>query len=128
MSNERAQANGNLTRVQELPSVAAVPAQERSLGLLVSSSPTEPGFRHALELARAALKREITVYWYAVDEGVRAVDTGALRDLVQEGIRLFACAYGAERRRLPHHPHAVYAGLGVVSDLMSRTDRFLCFA
>jgi len=101
---------------------------ERSLGLLVASAPEGDGFRHAVGLARSALRRGIKVYWYAVDEGVRAVDSEALRSLADDGVRLFACAYGAERRRLPHHPHAAYAGLGVVSDLMSRTERFLMFS
>jgi len=132
MSIGSRQANGNLpdygfaSEVAE-DSLVTVSEREASLGLLVAAPPSQPGFRHALGLARAAVRRGRTVYWYAVDDGVLAVETAALRELVGQGVRLFACAYGAERRRLPHHPHAAYAGLGVVSDLMSRTEHFLCF-
>ncbi|MDB6018609.1 MAG: hypothetical protein JWR19_3098, partial [Pedosphaera sp.] len=35
--------------------------------------------------------------------------------------------YGAHRRDLPVNDHALFAGLTVVNDLITSTDRFLSF-
>ena len=43
------------------------------------------------------------------------------------GLKLYACAHGAQRRGLPVNDKAVFAGLAVVSDLIASTDRFVSF-
>ena len=50
-----------------------------------------------------------------------------LQALRPRGLKLYACAYGAHRRNLPVDDRAFYAGLTVVSDLISATDRFVSF-
>jgi predicted peroxiredoxin len=97
------------------------------LGILISTSPEAAGFRHGLRLAESALASGVDVYLYCIDEAVTGVGNADLQRLRQQGLKLYACAYGAQRRNLPLNDLAVFAGLTVVHDLMASTDRFVSF-
>jgi sulfur relay (sulfurtransferase) complex TusBCD TusD component (DsrE family) len=99
----------------------------RTLGILLSTGPDQAGFQHGLRLAQAALARKVEVYVYCLDDAVVGVADPALQALRERGLRLYACAYGARRRRLPLTDQAVFAGLGVLSDLIAAADRFVSF-
>lgn len=101
--------------------------QGKKLGVLLSTQPDQPGFRHGVRLAAAALEAGVRVYLYCIDEAVRGVPDPELQALRARGLSLYACAYGAHRRNLPLNDLAVYAGLTVVSDLVAGTDRFISF-
>ncbi len=99
----------------------------KKLGILLSVCPKAAGFRHGLGLAEAALTRGFDVYLYCIDEAVYGVDDPRVQELVRHGLKLFACAYGAQQRGIPLGDQAVFSGLAVVSDLMASTDRFVSF-
>lgn len=99
----------------------------RKLGILVSCPPDRPGFRHATGIARAALNAGVDVYFYCIDESVLGLSDDRLQSLRPLGLKLYACAYGAQRRGLAVDDRATYAGLTVVNDLICGTDRFLNF-
>jgi sulfur relay (sulfurtransferase) complex TusBCD TusD component (DsrE family) len=99
----------------------------KKLGVLLSSHPDQPGFNHGLGLAEAALTEGLVVYLYCIDEAVRGIGLPKLQSLAARGLKLFACAYAAQRRGLPVNDKATFAGLGVVSDLIASTDRFVSF-
>src|SRR5262245_4138616 len=99
----------------------------RKLGLLLSTSPDTPGFQHALKLALAAVDARVQVYMYCIDDAVPGISDPLLQSLRQRGLRLFACAYGAQRREIPTSDLAVFAGLATLGDLIANTDRFLSF-
>ncbi len=99
----------------------------KKLGILISTRPDQPGFRHGLGLAEAALELGVDVYLYCIDDAVIGVGDARLQSLKQRGVKLYACAYGAQRRNLPLNDLAIYAGLTVVSDLIAGTDRFVSF-
>jgi sulfur relay (sulfurtransferase) complex TusBCD TusD component (DsrE family) len=97
------------------------------LGILISSAPERPSFRHGVRFAEAALGRGVDVYLYCLDDAVSGVRDEALQGLKAQGLKLYACAYGAHQRNLPVDDSAAYAGLTVVSDLVAGTDRFVSF-
>jgi sulfur relay (sulfurtransferase) complex TusBCD TusD component (DsrE family) len=99
----------------------------KKLGLLLSTAPGQPGFQHGLRLAEAALEEGAEVYLYCVDEAVRGVEEPRLLTLAAHGLKLYVCAYGAQRRGMERNPCATYAGLALLSDLISGTDRFVSF-
>jgi sulfur relay (sulfurtransferase) complex TusBCD TusD component (DsrE family) len=99
----------------------------RKLGLLMSCSPENPNFERGLRLAEQALAEGVNVYLYCIDEAVPGITNPHLQTLKDRGIKLFACAYGAQRRNLALGGHATFAGLTVVSDLIAATDRFVSF-
>jgi sulfur relay (sulfurtransferase) complex TusBCD TusD component (DsrE family) len=99
----------------------------KKLGLLLSALPSQPGFQHGLSLADAALEQGAEVYLYCVDEAVHGVGEPRLQSLAARGLKLYACAYGAQQRGLERNPHAIYAGLALLNDLMAATDRFVSF-
>lgn len=99
----------------------------RKLGILLSTRPDEAGFGHGVGLAEAALAAGVDVYLYCIDEAVTGVGDTRLQGLRERGLKLYACAYGAHRRHLPLTEDATFAGLTVVSDLISGTDRFVAF-
>lgn len=99
----------------------------KKLGILISCTPEEPNFLHGLRLAEAALAQEVDVYLYCIDDAVPGISNARLQKLKQGGLKLYACAYGANRRNLPLNDDAVFAGLTVVSDLIAATDKFVAF-
>ncbi|HEU5323698.1 MAG TPA: DsrE family protein [Methylomirabilota bacterium] len=101
---------------------------KKKLGLLLSTGPEHAtNLETAVELSHAALDGGADVYLYLIDDGVRALDDPRLHALPDRGVRLFVCAYGCQKRRLPlRDPDRVtYCGLVVLTDLLNNTDRFL---
>jgi hypothetical protein len=99
----------------------------KKLGVLISCKPDQPGFRHGLRTAAAAMKRGVSVYLYCIDEAVQGVIDPELQTLKANGLNLYACAYGAHKRNLALTEHATFAGLTVVNDIIAGTDRFVSF-
>jgi sulfur relay (sulfurtransferase) complex TusBCD TusD component (DsrE family) len=99
----------------------------RKLGILLSTGPGHPQLQGCLRLADAALAEGVEVYLYLIDDGVAAADDPGLQALAGRGARLFACAYGRQRRRLPLTGGVTYCGLVVLTDLLGGTDRFVAF-
>jgi hypothetical protein len=102
--------------------------QGKKLGLLISAPPEHPNFQHGIRLAETAVRQGLSVYLYCIDEAVRGLVDPQLQGLKTQGLNLFACAYGAQRRDIPLSQAATFAGLTTVSDLMAGTDRFLCLS
>jgi len=73
------------------------------------------------------MARGVQVYLYCIDEAVTSLADPELQSLKSRGVNLFACAQGLQSRNLPMTELATFAGLTVVSDLISGTDRFLSF-
>jgi hypothetical protein len=97
----------------------------RKLGLMVSTGSAHPHLGTALELSAAALERAAEVYLYLIDDAVAAVDDPRVQSLAERGVRLFVCAYGCQKRRLPLSDKATNCGLVVLTDIVNGTDRFV---
>jgi len=98
---------------------------KRKLGLMVSTAPAHPNLETAIGLGDAALQRGADVYLYLIDDGVAAVEDPRLQALAARGLKLFVCAYGCQKRRLPLSDKATNCGLVVLTDLINGTERFL---
>ena len=109
-----------------LGSIAMDP-RGKKLGLLVSTGPDHANHEHAVGLSEAALQRGADVYLYLIDDGVRLLDDPRVRALPARGAKLFVCAYGCQKRRLPLQEleGVSYCGLVVLTDLINGTDRFV---
>ena len=99
----------------------------KKLGVLISCPPEQPGFRHGLRVAAAAMRRGVNVYLYCIDVAVTGIADAELQRLKSTGLNLYACAYGAHKRNFALTEHATFAGLTVVNDIIAGTDRFVCF-
>jgi predicted peroxiredoxin len=99
----------------------------KKLGILISAKADSRSFRHAVKLSAAAMDQGTEVYLYCIDDAVEGVEDAQLQKLKEQGLKLYACAYGAHKRNMPLHDKAVFAGLTVVNDLIASTDRFLSF-
>ncbi len=97
----------------------------RKLGILLSTKPEHPNLETCLGLSRAALDRGADLYLYLVDDGVANIDDDRILDLGRRGAKLFVCAYGCQRRRLPITDKATYCGLVVLTDLINGCERFV---
>ena len=99
----------------------------KKLGLLLSTGPQHGNLDTAIGLATAALGRGTSVYLYLIDDGVRVLTDPRLRALPGQGVKLFVCAYGFQKRRIPLEDTGdiTYCGLVVLTDLINGTDRFV---
>ena len=101
---------------------------KKKFGMLLSTGPEHAtNLDAAAGLAEAALARGAELYLYLIDDGVRALDDARVRALSDAGARLFVCAYGCQKRRLPleHADRVTYCGLVVLTDLINATERFV---
>jgi hypothetical protein len=99
----------------------------RKFGLLLSTGPEHANIETALGLAEAALDHDTDLYLYLIDDGVQALGDRRIRALPARGAKLFVCAYGCQKRRLPleDSPELTYCGLVVLTDIINATDRFV---
>jgi hypothetical protein len=102
-------------------------AHGKKLGLLVSTGPDHANHARAIGLSEAALDRGADLYLYLIDDGVRLLDDARVRALPARGAKLFVCAYGCQKRRLPlvETEGVSFCGLVVLTDLINGTDRFV---
>jgi len=100
---------------------------KRKLGLMLSSEPAHDNLDTALGLADTALTRGVDVYLYLIDDAVTAVEDARVQALAGRGLKLFVCAYGCQKRRIPLRDAdtVTYCGLVVLTDLINGTDRFI---
>jgi len=99
----------------------------RKLGLLLSTPPENANLKTAVSLADAAHLQQGQTYLYLVDEGVKNIDCPEIEVLQKKGLKLFICAYGAQRHGISVSEKAVFCGLFVLSDLIKGCDRFVAF-
>ena len=99
----------------------------RKLGLLLSTSPEHPNLDTVARLCERARRRGLDVYLYLIDEGTRCLDTPPIQRLPPQGVKLFVCAFGAQKMGVAIDSRATFCGLVVLSDIIGGTDRFLAF-
>ncbi len=99
----------------------------KKLGVLLSTGPEHDNLATALGLGEAALVRGADLYLYLIDDGVRALGDARVRALSARGAKLFVCAYGCQKRRIPLEDagDVTYCGLVVLTDIINATDRFV---
>ena len=102
-------------------------AGARKFGMLLSTGPEHANLETAVGLSEAALARGADLYLYLIDDGVRALDDARIKRLAGRGAKLFVCAYGCQKRRVPltEGDAVTYCGLVVLTDLINGTDRFI---
>jgi sulfur relay (sulfurtransferase) complex TusBCD TusD component (DsrE family) len=116
-----------LTGSRSATKVRSMVPQRRKLGILLSTQPEHPNFTHGVRLAETALAEGVDVYLYCIDDAVHGVADARLQALRANGLKLYACAFAAQRRGVVLNDQAVFAGLTIVSDLIGGTDRFVNF-
>lgn len=100
---------------------------KKKLGLLLSTPPGNPNLETVIRLTETALADNCQVYLYLIDEGTKAMENPRLDELTANGLKLFVCAYGAERHHVPLSGKATPCGLVVLSDIVKGCDQFLSF-
>ena len=100
---------------------------KKKLGVLLSTGPEHANLAATVGLSEAALARGTDLYLYLIDDGVRALDDPRIRALPGRGAKVFVCAYGCQKRRIPLDDTAgvTYCGLVVLTDILNGTDRFV---
>lgn len=106
----------------------AMDLARKKLGLLLSTGAERPvNLETAVGLSAAALDHGGAVYLYLIDDGVRALDDPRVPALAARGAKLFVCAFGCQKRRIPLRDAdtLTYCGLVVLTDIINGTDRFI---
>ncbi len=93
------------------------------IGFILATGPSDSKFTHALRLAELALDQPVEVYVYLIRDGVAGADHPSWQNLVDRGLKLFACAYSARQRNIPLQDPATWVGLTVLNDLLVECDK-----
>ena len=104
--------------------------EKKKLGVLLSTPPSHPNVTTVARLCQEAVKANVDVYLYLIDEGVRNLDDGRLVELSGMGTKFFVCAYGCQQHGVPTDKLAsgvTLCGLVVLSNIITGCDRFLAF-
>ena len=100
------------------------------LGLLLSTPPSHPSVETVIQLSQAALRREVDVYLYLIDEGVKTATDQRYLSLIDAGVKMSVCAYGCQQHGIPTvmvDSRVSLSGLVVLSGIIDACDRFLAF-
>jgi sulfur relay (sulfurtransferase) complex TusBCD TusD component (DsrE family) len=102
----------------------------RKLGILLSTAPSHPSVETVVQLTQAALRREVDVYLYLIDEGVNMVMDARYLGLLDGGVKMSVCAYGCQQHGVSTatvDSRVSLSGLVVLSGIIDGCDRFLAF-
>ena len=104
--------------------------EKQKLGVLLSTPPSHPNVATVSRLCREAIKANVAVYLYLIDEGVRNLNDDRLLGLSGVGAKFFVCAYGCQQHGVPTDkiaPGVTLCGLVVLSNMINGCDRFVAF-
>ncbi|MBM4119846.1 MAG: DsrE family protein [Nitrospira sp.] len=104
--------------------------EKKRLGVLLSTPPSGPDVDTVAGLCREAIKSNIDVYLYLIDEGVRNLNDERLIGLSGSGAKFFVCAYGCQQHGVATDalaPGVTLCGLVVLSNIINGCDRFVSF-
>lgn len=99
----------------------------KKLGIMLSTEPSNKNLETVIGLTKAAIKNNIAVYLYMIDDGVECIKEERLLSLSKKGLKLFVCAYGAQKKGISPSDVANFGGLAVLSELINACDRFVAF-
>ena len=62
-----------------------------------------------------------------IDDGVECILDRRLEEFTANGMKLYVCAYGAQKKGIEPSEAATFGGLAILSELISVCDRFISF-
>jgi sulfur relay (sulfurtransferase) complex TusBCD TusD component (DsrE family) len=104
--------------------------EKKKLGVLLSTAPSHPNVVSVANLCQEALRAQVDVYLYLIDEGVKNLRDSRLARLASDGAKLFVCAYGCQQHGMSTEglPQGMsLCGLVVLSNMVNGCDRFVAF-
>ena len=104
--------------------------QGKKLGILLSLPPSHPNAETVARLSQEALSRNVDVYLYLIDEGVKNLENPAILNLTKSGAKLNVCAYGCQQHKVStdgYGKEVTFCGLVVLYQIITGCDRFLAF-
>ncbi len=103
---------------------------DKKLGVLLSTPPSHPSVGTVARLCEEAIRNNIDVYLYLIDEGVKNLKDPRLLEVSRSGAKFFVCAYGCQRHGVPTDElpkDVTLCGLVILSQMINGCDRFLAF-
>lgn len=97
----------------------------RKLGILLSTPPANQNLETVIGLISAARTSHVNVYLYLIDEGVECIHDKRLVEFLKDGLKVYVCAYGAQKKGIEPTDIATFGGLAVLSELINVCDRFI---
>lgn len=99
----------------------------KKLGILLSTPPANRNIDTVMGLILAAMNNSVSVYLYLIDEGAECLNDRRLLDLSKKGLKLYVCAYGAQKKGIEPSEAATFSGLSMLSEIINVCDRFIAF-
>ena len=102
----------------------------KKLGLLLSTPPSHHHADVVAGLSHEALRSQVGVYLYLIDEGVKNLENPKILQLASAGVKLSVCAYGCQQHKVSTEGYGqtvTFCGLVVLSQIITGCDRFIAF-
>lgn len=103
---------------------------KRKLGILLSTSPSNSNTETVISLSKEALRSNVDLYLYLIDEGVKNLKNPQMLNLASSGAKLNVCAYGCQQHQVStdgYGPEVTFCGLVVLSQIINGCDQFVAF-
>ncbi|MCH8041323.1 MAG: DsrE family protein [Nitrospinae bacterium] len=103
---------------------------KKKLGLLLSTPPSNPNAETVIRLSEEALRSEVDLYLYLIDEGVKNLENPRILNLASSGAKLNVCAYGCQQHHVStdgYGTEVAFCGLVVLSQIINGCDQFVAF-
>ncbi|WP_457639442.1 DsrE family protein [Persephonella sp.] len=96
-----------------------------NLLIVLASNPYSHDFNTAVKLADASLKRNHKVSIFFMGNGIYSILRPEIKELVDNGAKVFYCAHNAEQRKVKPESWAESSSMYGLSKLVSESDKVI---
>jgi sulfur relay (sulfurtransferase) complex TusBCD TusD component (DsrE family) len=103
------------------------PAQQRTLGILLATSPENLNKNIVIGISEAALKMGIKVKIFLMDDGIYNVYDEKFMKLAEQGADISLCSLNAGERKIKEIKNVTFGSQFDHAEIVKNCDRYLGF-
>jgi tRNA 2-thiouridine synthesizing protein D len=93
--------------------------------ILMASNPYSADFNTMVKLSKAGIKRNDEVSIFLMANGTYCLNHDTIKDLAEEGIKVYYCAHNAQQRKITPPDFAESSSMYGLSKLISQADKVI---
>lgn len=93
--------------------------------ILMASNPYSADFNTMVKFSKAAIKRNDEVYIFLMANGVYCLNHDKMKELSEEGVKIYYCAHNTEQRKITPPDFAESSSMYGLSKLIAQADKVI---